>query len=289
MFCLNLIVLVGLLRCNVLGIRNGDGAVKIERYFSVFFPFVSSKTNCHFFHKNLFSVSVHFIFFTASRRQSQSFFPREDSSANPNFSPSPSDVYFADTNAIQDQQQSHKFSNNLREDLYQQYSPHQQQPQHPQLQQQQQQQPQYELQQFNAGEYNPLTQQQYSPANNIQPQYSPQSQSYLNQAPAFGPIFSPAVTGNYPFAGPSLAGRPPSIPPHSPPPPFKKRRPGYSLYPPNSHIPYAGGAQPIYQSQHNYPVGPNGFGGESRVKNGRLAVSDSEPACSELLTLSLSR
>lgn len=34
MFCLNLVVLVGLLHCNVLGIRNGDGSVKIERYFA---------------------------------------------------------------------------------------------------------------------------------------------------------------------------------------------------------------------------------------------------------------
>lgn len=153
MFCLNLIVLVGLLHCNVLAIRNGEGAVKIERYFSRACFVFERRNKSPIFLLFVFCCRLFF-----RRRQSQSFFPREDS-ANPNFAPSPSDVYFTDTNAIQEQQQTLQFSNNIREDLHQQYSPYQQQPQQQRQQPQQQQQP-YQLQQFNAGEYVPLSQQQ---------------------------------------------------------------------------------------------------------------------------------
>lgn len=169
------------------------------------------------------------------------------------FVPSNSDIYFNDdTNNLNDQ--GFKFSSNLREDLYQANAPQQQQQYSPQ-QYQLQQKPVKNYQQndayFNSGEYSPLVQQQYNP--NVQQQYSPQSQQY------FGSQSYSQLGPSYPVGASIQFGNPQFNVPSSSTPPFKNRRPTYSLYPPNSVRPY-GSVQPGYQSQQNYPVDPNAYG-----------------------------
>lgn len=177
--------------------------------------------------------------------------------------------YFDGNNQVQEQpkqQYTHnpKFSPNLQQDLYKvQFGQAQQQQQQAPQQQQQPQQQQYQQyvvssqyavgnQQsgnqvnFNDGEYSPAAQQHQ--------QYSPQSQQYVDnkiyvtpppnvqKQQSFGPIFSPAVTGNYPFAQQPYKQQ-------------REQRPPYSLYSPNSLNPYqyyGSNQRPVYQSQQNY-------------------------------------
>lgn len=155
-------------------------------------------------------------------------------------------MFFNDNNNLNDQ--NFKFSTNLREDLYQANAPQIQQQYSPQ---------QYQLQQkqqndayYNSGEYSPLVQQQYNP--NTQQQYSPQSQQY------FGSQSYSQLGPSYPVSASIQFGNPQFNIPSSSSPPFKNRRPTYSLYPPNSVRPY-GSVQPIYHSQQNYPIDPNAY------------------------------
>lgn len=228
----------------------------------------------------------------------QGFFPAVDTSG---FYPSNSDTFYNDNNNNINTEQSLKFSNNLREDLYQaslqpqftqQSSFQQQNPQQSYQQQQsfqQQQSPQQIFQQpqqkppktfqqndifLNAGEFSPLVQQQYNP-NGVQQQYSPQSQQYfgssqpLSQLGPSYPVSASIQFGNPQFNSPPSSS---SLPPSSGPPPYK-RRPTYSLYPPNAPVRPYGSNQPIYQGQQNFPIDPNGSFGDGGV--GGNSITDS--------------
>lgn len=222
----------------------------------------------------------------------QNFFPQQDSS-NPNFQPSPSDVFFADSNnQLQDtkpKQQfipNSKFSPNLQADLYNQQQQQQQFQQQQIHQQQQQQFQQQQQQQHQTAQYpNQYTQQghnQYQSkpfyptpdGNEIsfgeypQQQYSPQSQHYVEnnnivytdpaqyqtQSPdPYGQGFSQVVSGSY------LVGERPQ-----PPNVLPQHRPPHSLQNANPLYQY-GGSRPIYQSQQNYHLRPppHGYGSEN--------------------------
>lgn len=165
------------------------------------------------------------------------------------FIPSNNDIFFTETNNLNNKGLT--FSNKLKEDLYQANAQQIQQP-YAQQQYQLQQRPIKNYQQndvsYNSGEYSPLIEQQFNP--NVQQQYSPQSQQY------FGSSSYSQLGPSYPVSASIQFGNPQFNTPSPVSPPFKNRRPAYSLYPPNSVRPYASG-QPIYQSQQNYQINPN--------------------------------
>lgn len=211
----------------------------------------------------------------------QSFFPQE-SSSNPNFHPSPHNVYYVDS-SIQvagheqntpkqpDFIHNPKFSPELQEDLYnnqlrpkpsQHNNNQQQSPQYQQYRPQPQPQPQYvqtpkPIYPTNTNEiyYNDITQQQYSPqsqhyVDNTNYVYSQPTQQQSQQQQGVGPFFSPAATGNYaqhinrPYSEPQVYNRPPQS--------------LYSSNPSNQQYGhYGGNVRPIYQSQSNYHERPS--------------------------------
>lgn len=226
---------------------------------------------------------IHFLifisFFERNSRQSQNFFPQQESS-NPNFQPSPSDIYIVDGhNQVQDTKPKQtfspnpKFSPNLQADLYnQQFGAQQQsqqfqsayQPQSTYNQQSQSQyahptRPFYPTPDGNAVNFGEYPQQQYSPQsqqyvdNNNNFAYTDPSQ-YQTQPDSYDQGFSQVVTGSY-AVGQRPAPSQVNILP--------QQRPTYSLYHPHKQSQYASGSRPIYQSHQNYHLRPSsGFGNQ---------------------------